>query len=334
MTEVLKINSLNTIRLIAAIQVVYGHTMAHLQLPAIPIMGAVLNFFQGVPIFFTMSGFLIWGSIGRSRNYSEYLSKRFWRIYPELWVAVAVELIVLMLLYHQPIDKIQVGIFAITQSTFFQFWTPECLRGYGCGTPNGALWTICVLIQFYFIAFFLYKLLHNKHILWWVIAIFLSLILAAGTPLISAQLPEVVSKLYSQTIIPYGWMFVIPSFVAEKKDIVLPVLKKYWWAFLAVVLFANTFSLDIVVGKYLLIRTLFLFLGLTGLAYAIPQLNVRIDISYAVYIYHMTIVNAFIAMGWMKSIWLYVVILVLTCFISWISTVTVGNWSKKKKQKK
>ena len=93
--------------------------------------------------------------------------KRFWRIYPELWVAVAVEIIVLLLLYRQPINWPQMGLFTFGQATIFQFWTPDFLRGYGCGTPNGALWTITVLIQFYFCAYLIYKWLHNKKFFVW-----------------------------------------------------------------------------------------------------------------------------------------------------------------------
>lgn len=153
---------LNTIRLLAAMQVVYGHTLTHLHIESIPVLNDCINFFYGVPIFFTMSGFLIWQSVGRSRGFREYLGKRFWRIFPELWAAVAIELIVLLCLYHDSISWPQFVAFAITQGTIFQFWTPDCLRGYGCGTPNGALWTICVLIQFYFFVYFLYKVLHGR----------------------------------------------------------------------------------------------------------------------------------------------------------------------------
>ena len=42
-------------------------------------------------------------------------------------------------------------LFIFCQSSIFQFWTPNFLRGYGCGTPNGSLWTIGILIQFYII---------------------------------------------------------------------------------------------------------------------------------------------------------------------------------------
>lgn len=160
-------NSLNTFRLLAALQVLYGHVIAHLQLDRVPVVGDFISFFYGVPIFFTLSGFLIWQSIDRSKSFGDYIKKRFWRIYPELWVAVAVEIVVLLLLYRQPIDWPKMGLFAFGQATIFQFWTPAFLRGYGCGTPNGALWTITVLIEFYFCAYFIYKWLHNRKIAVW-----------------------------------------------------------------------------------------------------------------------------------------------------------------------
>ena len=162
-----KNNSLNTFRLLAALEVLYGHTITHLDLAGVPVFGPFIRFFSGVPIFFTLSGFLIWQSIGRSKTYGDYAKKRFWRIYPELWVAVAVEIIVLLVLYRQPINWLQLGMFTFGQATIFQFWTPDFLRGYGCGTPNGALWTIAVLIQFYFCAYYIYRWLHNKKIVVW-----------------------------------------------------------------------------------------------------------------------------------------------------------------------
>lgn len=162
-----KNNSLNTFRLLASLQVLYGHAITHLKLGQVPVFGNFISFFSGVPIFFTLSGFLIWQSIGRSKNYGEYAKKRFWRIYPELWVAVTVEIVVLLLLYHHPIKWPQMSLFAFGQATIFQFWTPDFLRGYGCGTPNGALWTIAILIQFYFCAYFIYKWLHkSKKAVW------------------------------------------------------------------------------------------------------------------------------------------------------------------------
>lgn len=162
-----KKNGLNLFRLLAAIEVLYGHAVEHLQLPDVPAFGHLIRYFSGVPIFFTLSGFLIWQSIGRSRSFTDYSKKRFWRIYPELWVAVAIEVIVLLSLYPRPINWPMMGLFTVGQATIFQFWTPDFLRDYGCGCPNGALWTITVLIQFYFCAYYIYKLLKNRSLYIW-----------------------------------------------------------------------------------------------------------------------------------------------------------------------
>lgn len=167
-----KKNSLNLIRLLAAFQVMYMHAYVHLEVETPSLLNEIINYFKGVPVFFTLSGYLIWQSIGRSHTFTEYAKKRFWRIYPELWIAVIVEIVVLLALYHQPIDWPQLGLFTVGQATLFQFWTPEFLRGYGCGTPNGALWTITVLIQFYFIAYFIYKSFHNRNFFSWLGGVF------------------------------------------------------------------------------------------------------------------------------------------------------------------
>ena len=223
-----KRNCLNLIRLLAALQVLYGHTIYHLDIDVSHIFTSIIGFFSGVPIFFMLSGFLIWHSISRTPSFLSYLKKRVWRIYPELWVAVVFELIVLPLLYDQSIDWFQYGLFAIGQLTIFQFWTPECLRGYGVGCPNGSLWTICVLIQFYILAYFMYKFLHEKkHFVWWVV-ILGALLVSYCTPLILQSLPETLGKLYGVTLIPYLWMFLVANYVADYKELYLPLMKKYW----------------------------------------------------------------------------------------------------------
>lgn len=322
----------NTIRLLAAIQVVYGHTLAHLDIPNIPIFHEIISFFLGVPIFFTMSGFLIWGSIGRSKNFAEYLKKRFWRIYPELWVAVAIELIVLLLLYNQPIQWFQFATFTFTQSTIFQFWTPDCLRGYGCGCSNGALWTICVLIQFYFFAYFIYKVLHEKKIGIWLLVIVASLAVSYFISVVQSDVSEIISKLLWQTLLPYFWIFLVAAFVAEKKEYILPALIRYWWLFLIAVLLIRYTGFDIRAG-YNVLHTITLFACLTGAAYAFPLFNVKTDISYGVYIYHMTIVNALITCGYMRNQWLMLIVIVTTCILAWISTKTIGEYSRQRKYK-
>lgn len=118
-------------------------------------------------------------------------------------MAVAIEIIVLLLLYDHTIEWRKLGLFAFTQGTVFQFWTPDFLRGYGCGTPNGSLWTICVLVQFYIVAYWTYKWLNGKNWKVWLFALILSVGLSALTPVIRNNVPEIFGKLYGQTFIPY-----------------------------------------------------------------------------------------------------------------------------------
>ena len=321
-------NCLNTIRLLAAIQILYMHTSAHLKITMpYEIVDYIINFFDGVPIFFTLSGFLIWHSIGRSNTFGQYLKKRFWRIYPELWKAVLIELLVILILYKGTINWLQFGVFGITQATIFQFWTPDCLRGYGCGCPNGSLWTICVLIQFYFFAYYIYKLLHNKKSGVWIASIATAMAVSYFSPHLFSHLPEIAGKLYQQTLIPYLWMFLLSAFVAERADRILPLLKKYWYVFIAATIIINTTDFDIK-ASYYIGRTIALFLGLLGASYIFPRLNIQTDISYGIYIYHMTVVNALIALNYSGNIWLLIVVLTITCLLAYISTKTIGNYSQ------
>ena len=92
-------NNFDLVRLLAASQVVVGHICTEVApagsavlLPAVWWMGV----FPGVPIFFTVSGFLIYWSFERNADHiGSFFKNRFLRIYPGLWVCFAVTLAVL-----------------------------------------------------------------------------------------------------------------------------------------------------------------------------------------------------------------------------------------------
>ena len=94
-------NSLNLIRLIAAMQVMYGHITAHLHIDMPEWISETISFFYGVPIFFGLSGYLVWRSLEKSSGFREYSLKRALRIFPELWVAVIIELAAILLTYDK-----------------------------------------------------------------------------------------------------------------------------------------------------------------------------------------------------------------------------------------
>ena len=326
----LRNNCLTLIKLIAALQVMLSHVIEHLELPFSKWPGIVLGFYNGVPVFFVISGFLIWFSMERSSSYGGYLKKRFWRIYPELWVAVIVDIITIIIFYSGWNVK-DLVLFAFSQGSILQFWTPDPLRGYGCGTPNGTLWTICVMVQFYIIAWLIHRLMHKRKWIFWLIGFAVLIGICIGGQWIAERTGmEIVIKLYGQTVLRYGWLFYIGCFIAEFKDRLRPVLSRFWYLFLIVSVAPYLTHVDLHAG-YEVFWSMLLVSGLIGFAYAFPRLSVKTDISYGIFLYHMIIVNIFIQMEWLHSWGYAVIIMLIAALLAFGSAKTIGAWAARKK---
>lgn len=314
-------NALNTLKVLAALQVAYFHIITHLNIKVPDIVTKVASLFMGVPIFFVLSGFLIWNSLEKHKSFKDYAIKRTVRIYPELWLGVAVELLAIIILLDGAIDWLMFTLFAITQSTIFQFWTPDFLRNFGCGTPNGALWTLCITIQFYILVWFIHKILSKKNIKWWICSLGISVIIKAVSPFISDLLPGVISKLYGVTILPHLWMFMFGAFLAHYKDKAIPFLKKTWYVFILLSIVIGWLKFDIGVESYGVLTYTLRLAGLIGLCYNIPKLNIPLDFSYSLFIYHMIVVNVMIELGFTGEIYHLIIALAISLAISVLSTL-------------
>ena len=326
-------NNLNLIRLLAALQVLYGHLSVHLQLKSLSFIKNFLSLFYGVPVFFFMSGYLIWRSIDRTKNIKEYFLKRVLRLYPELWCGVIISIISIFILYDNVILK-DIILFTITQGTFMQFWTPDSLRGFGCGTPNGSLWTICVILQFYIVAWFIKKIV-NKYksdmfnISFLIISVFISLLV----PLTKSFLPLIAYKLFQQTLIPYLWLFLLGVFACEYFDLIVPVLKKFWY--IPAILFYCFSNVDIH-ASYPIIKSILSCCFCLGAAYTFTSpkfIKIKYDISYGIYIYHMIIVNISLELGFKGNWFVGATVILITLIMATASSFTVGKFGKKKRQK-
>lgn len=332
MSEKITNNSISLLRVMAAVQVMFGHMVEHLGLPIDKVLFHNTYFIRGVPIFFVLSGYLIWFSIARSHNYKEFICKRFFRIYPELWVSVVMELLVLVFLYTE-YEVMQLILFAICQATFFQFWTPESLRGYGVGSPNGALWTIGIMIQFYIIAWYLRDFLKQQKLFGWLLGFFITFIISWGIgeffhDYINQVLLE---KLYNQTIIRFLWLFYFGMFLANYNEKLLPLLIKYWHLLLFIAFLFFKTKCDLFSGYYLG-WSIFLTSGLIGFSYKFPRLSVRPDISYAIFLYHMIIFNIFVHLHLLGD-WNFAIKAIgITIVFAIISTLTIGKISFSRKQ--
>lgn len=324
-------NCLSLMRLLAAVWITYKHSIWLLSIH-IPYDIDRFLWLPGVPFFFSLSGFLIWSSIGRSNSFGVFCKKRFWRIYPELWCAVLLNSIVILFLFKGAVEWSKFLIFNVTQSTFFQFWVPSFLRDYGHGTPNGSLWTMCIILQFYVVAYFLYKFLNKKKMLQFLFFVLFTL-LALFHKEIQTILPGIIGLIYHYSVARYMWLFFLGVVLFENKGLCLEFLKKYWFVVLLVAYLVIKSESDVFLGQYGLFSSVLSFSAILGFAYRFPRFHLKTDISYAIYVYHMIVVNALIELG-CKSDFIYLAaVFMLTFFVSFISTKTIGSFGLKKKSK-
>lgn len=327
-------NSLNTLRFVAALDVMLQHMAEYYVLPDwLQWIHTLVGLIPGVPLFFMLSGYLIWHSIETSGSFPAYFRKRIFRIYPELWIAVILEVFSLVMIYDQSVPAADLLLFTFGQATVFQFWKPESVTGYGCGTPNGSLWTIPVFVSFYVVVWWLHKLLHNKSRQRWGGMLIVSVLSAMLIPGLEGRISEISYKLLRFSLVPNLYLFIIGMLSAEYVRRMLPVLKKYWYLFLLTAVLVNATGLDFLAGYYLLLYSLLLFLGCLGFSYRVPGFCGRVDISYGLYVYHMPIVNALLTLCGNEAPWLIPFSIFMTVLLACLSYLLLQKlmiWLRRK----
>ncbi len=350
----LRNNNFDLLRLFAAFQVMVLHAKGHLKIEneMLNLFSAnFLKFFPGVPIFFVISGFLIYSSYERNKNnITQYIVNRCLRIFPALWICFLLTLLVLYLDFEGNLFTYSPGklfIWSVGQLSFFQFYTPDFLRFWGVGTPNGSLWTITVEIQFYILIPLLYYLFSRFKRLW-IPYVGVFLVSVAANLLIYSyklQAESIVEKLGSVFVLPYLYYFLIGVFFKKYWAIVSPFfIDKFWKWLLAYLLFIGIFQyiFEFNISHYWITSPIkiladILLAGLTlSFSFSFLGLGDKIlrgnDISYGLYIYHMLVVNFLVHRGLFgKEIYLLIVIIV-TIILSSISWLFVEKEALKSKQ--
>ena len=304
-----KKNSLDLIRLLSAIQVVIIHSNEHLHLHINKFFISVLSFFPGVPIFFVISGFLISASYERSNSLFSYVVNRFLRIYPALFFCFILS--VLSVFVFSDIT-FSVGPFfkwMMAQLSFLQFYNPDFLRNYGVGVINGSLWTIPIELQFYCLIPILYlsiKKLRSRQV---VLLLFLLIVVFGFLnqiyTLIYYPQKTMLTKLMGVSVFSYLYLFLLGVLLQKSQKFVAKYLSGNAILYLLIYLcvsVALAFLHINVQGNYLNpLSAIALGLLVISTAYSLPlKYNKKLrgnDISYGVYIYHMLIINVFIAHG-------------------------------------
>jgi peptidoglycan/LPS O-acetylase OafA/YrhL len=294
------LNNFDIIRLFAALEVAISHTTSHLNIK-IPAIFKIINYFPGVPIFFFISGYLIYQSYSniQEKKIKVFFTNRFLRLYPALFFCFVVSFLSVYLsgyLKTQDYTFKDFLVWAFTSLTFFQFYNPDFLRAYGLGAINGSLWTISVELQFYVltpILFILYRKYKKASI-----AIAVILVLANLGNTVLNDRSSIAIKLIGVSFVPWFYMFMVGAYISVNQKLQTKILSVnpliYLILYVASYWIASKYGLGTRNGINFVSYILLCFL-IFKLAYTKPTFSRNLlggnDISYGIYIYHMPVVN-------------------------------------------
>jgi peptidoglycan/LPS O-acetylase OafA/YrhL len=323
-------NNFNLLRLLAATQVVFMHSYAHLHLPTWLWLMTVLGQLPGVACFFVISGFLVSDSCLRSSTGS-FFFKRALRIYPGLVVNIVVIEVLMSLTggisasgWASYLAYFQ--IYVATASDWMARWFAHVNyveSSFFPDYPSGVLWTLTVEISFYLMLPVLLAIVRAAKpigVALLVAQMLVSFSLAHG----SDDTFYVSHPLFDVTIAPYFWVFSFGilariywdkiSWMFEQKLLLwLPMYAVV--ASAAVIFFAAHATLDYKIQPqwWEFVRVAVMAGVVLSAAFSFPSLTAHIgidrnDYSYGIYLYHMLVVSTFIGLGIIGRWWLWPVI--------------------------
>lgn len=350
-------NNFNLIRLFAAVQVVVTHL--HFTFVVPENFEYYISLFNGVPIFFTLSGFLIYWSFDNNPTIQNYFINRFLRIYPALICAFILTVVLLLVFHKLAVTDLTNSSFIMwvsTQLTFIQEFTPSIigkLAGNRENAPNPPLWTISVEMLLYFsipLVYYATKRLKKHYKAFFFLMLGVISYIQNQTGFISDFLSSLSNNGYYLIFIhpfcqfaSFFWYFAIGFIIYMYKDKIIPILagKAFLllcvYIFMCIIFYINGYEPGCYSPeKWELISHLVLVACVFSFAYTKPDLTKRLignmDISYGMYIYHVLILSIFYQLGLTTHKW--IVIFGIACFVvSWLSWTLVEKKALKLKKK-
>jgi peptidoglycan/LPS O-acetylase OafA/YrhL len=283
------------------------------------LVGRLIGYFPGVPVFFFLSGFLITGSWLRHPKVGSFVTRRVLRIYPALWMALSLSTTALLILYSAPVLEHRTHFLAwlVGQATILQSWNPDFLRAYGVGVVNGALWTIPLELLFYTATPCLLFIGNRGARSWLVICIAMVISGAFYLSFVCLFVPAgptqvVILKVFTLSpiaAVTWFWMYGFGMLAYLFRSILIPLAARHFWLLFSVYLSLAACSAVFPVPGVLkgsgnelgLINFLAIASVALSFAYSFRGLSQRIlrksDFSYGIYVYHMPIINIMLMDG-------------------------------------
>jgi len=314
-----KVNNFDLLRLIAATEVIFDHSIHHLHIPTTALGFHILYLFPGVKIFFVISGYLISASFERNNSLRDYFRNRALRIFPGLWACIIVTIIVISLTGISFFNK---QVFSWLPCQFMAIiYTPQFLSHFGFGSYNGSLWTIPIELQFYLLLPLIYLFTPKRNINRLCFALLIIFVcLSCGYQL--ANTSFITSKLIRYSFVPHVYVFIIGIIFQRLHLYKSPLIYQkglYWLIGYVAVNLILVDRINPVVFEFL--YTFLLAFCVLSMAYTIPRTAKKLlranDISYGIYIYHGLILGVIVQEKLSIPVYLIVILSYVAGLLSW-----------------
>ena len=299
-------NCFDLLRLYSAFYVMTLHIMRHVRLEE---ASPYFDWWNGVAILFCISGFLVPASMERSKGVWEFIKKRVLRIIPSMWVCIIIGIIVAGMFTGFVLDSTFVKWF-LGQLVFIRdLKQPDFISSFGIGNFQANLWTMIFTVQFYIITALIYNIMKNRRMWVWITVLVFSMALNIITPYLQEVLPETARLVVSHSCLPYFYIYFLGWFMYRCREKIVPFLvrtKLIWIALFIVRAFLCT-KYGRQIGEYQdMIMVVLLCMMTVGIGYSFGKIRFKIDLSYGLYLYHMTVVDIFVQTGLVGE-WQYVI---------------------------
>lgn len=305
-------NNFTLLRLLLAVMVVFGHFKL--------LTGGASSHFPfnladaGVDCFFVVSGFMITGSVERSRSVSAFYMRRVFRLMPMyVFVVLAQTVVLVSLLPDGPLSAMrQATSYVICNLLFANFLQPDIggilQANLAVASINPSLWTLKIEIGFYLVVPLIYMAVQRWG--WPVLAVLFAasasfeiVTLHLGLDRYAKQLPgQLQFFALGMALYLYGSRIRIGPLVAVAVSVGFLLAWTWLWPIPAVVR-------PLIVGAFV-----FCF----ALRLPIPPL--RADLSYGVYLLHGPVIQTLLLLGLLqKQLWMLGVVLVTVVTLSMVA---------------
>lgn len=322
-------NCFDFLRLFAACSVVVSHATNHFHSSFLWVHpGQSVWFYDGVALFFVLSGFLVYRSyercVQRGHPSWQYFVNRFLRIAPALYAYLAFTTLALILVGVLPIGELgRAAYWKWAGSNLLLLPRNSVLfLDFGTGNINGSLWTVTAEISFYLVVPLIYVVQRRYGL-----RAMLAFIAVAG--LAGVIMAGVLGResrwvyrdfLFRLTFLPYMIFFGLGIFWSQVWD---QAPKRRWLCALCVSLFGairilNIPGLEPETGLGLVLKgsinPIYAVVWAVPLSYAViyvahfgPRIFRMIpqkigDLSYGIYIWHMVVINFMVYFGWHRIV--------------------------------